>query len=170
MTISAVRKTEFFEHFDNPQMTNYEFRKKMRVGGRTMMNMRTDYNIWRKEQDKEKKNTAKARNLLAEQIYKKPEDADLDLIQKIKEMDEAVFTAGKVNKISKMAEMWYKRHGLLIDKTETKVTLELSADERARRESEADQRAREFREGQGYRVEDVQERPHLLHNPIREDK
>jgi len=48
--------------------------------------------------------------------------------------------------------------GMLIEKREDKITVELSADEIARRNLEAERQLREA----GYRVEEVQEKPSLL--------
>jgi len=75
--------------------------------------------------------------------------------------------AMKPNATGKDKELYARMKGLLVDKQETKVTLELSADERARRELEAERREREWRSREGYRVEVMSEEPALLHNEVR---
>lgn len=88
-------------------------------------------------------------------------DEDATLVRKINEMDEAVFSAGKINKIAKMAELWYKRKGLLIEKS-LNVEVKLSADDIARQHLENRKWLRE----QGYLGEtgsgQVQPEPPLL--------
>jgi hypothetical protein len=93
-------------------------------------------------------------------------DAD-DLARQIEVMDNAVYTAGSINKIAKMAELWYRRHNLLVDKSEVKVKISADADELARIDAEAERRARTFREQVG--APSLQERPPLLPAEIRED-
>ena len=95
------------------------------------------------------------------------DDDPTDLVEQIRQMDEAVYSAATINKVAKMAELWYRRHGLLVDKTEAKVKFSADADELARLDAEAERRARAFREQN--RTENLQERPHLLPQEIRED-
>ena len=65
-------------------------------------------------------------------------------------------------------KIYYQITHRLVDLSETKVKISLDADELARINAEADRRAREFRKSD--RVENLQERPPLLPNEIREDK
>lgn len=67
----------------------------------------------------------------------------LDLVRQIKEMDEAVFNAGKIKQVARMAELWYKRKGLIVEKQEHKVEIGLTADELARRDREAEKQLRD---------------------------
>jgi len=49
-----------------------------------------------------------------------------ELAQAIKDMDEAVYEAATVKNIAKMAELWYKRQGLLVDRKEEKADSDLN--------------------------------------------
>ncbi len=83
------------------------------------------------------------------------EESKVSLAAKVKQLDSAVFEAGQKN--SKMAELWYKRKGLLVEKQEVRIGL--TADEIARRNFEADKQLREAgytdRSRDGHRVEEV---------------
>src|SRR4030042_2051478 len=70
------------------------------------------------------------------------DDAD-KLIRQIRDMDESVFNAATIKHIAKMAELWYKRHGLLIDKSEQLHRVALTADDIFRIRNEV---RREFEE------------------------
>jgi hypothetical protein len=68
---------------------------------------------------------------------------------------------------AKVKELFAKRYGLLIDKTELSRKTEFNADDIATANFEAERRLKEFRDRN--RVEGVQERPALLPDKIRED-
>ena len=73
-----------------------------------------------------------------------------ELARQIKMMDEAVFGAATSgNKVAKMAELWYRRHGLLVDKSISlqKRVVELSEDDREFIRGEARHRDAEFNRG-----------------------
>jgi hypothetical protein len=93
---------------------------------------------------------------------------ELPIEEKIKIFDRLLFQLVQDPKTpSKDRELFAKRYGLLVDKTETKVKISADADELARIESEAERRARAFREQN--RTPSLQERPSLLPAEIRED-
>ncbi len=67
----------------------------------------------------------------------------------------------------KAAELLLKAKGYLIEKREDKVTIELSADEIARRNLNAERENQDFERGMaGYRVETVQAKPQILSNQL----
>ena len=70
--------------------------------------------------------------------------------------------AMQFNASAKHMELYAKLKGLLVEKSEQKIKLEIGADEIARRNNEAERRDREFREGSGYGVEDVSTESNLL--------
>lgn len=58
------------------------------------------------------------------------ETVPLDLEARIQRMDDSLYNdAMKTGATAKMKELWYKRFGLLVDKSEQKVKFELTADE-----------------------------------------
>ena len=100
---------------------------------------------------------------------KTEEEEAAKLVNQIKAMDEAVFEAATIKHISKMAELWYKRQGLLIEKTEQKIEVKVDATELARQHAENQRWLRD----NGYLgdagVGQVFTEPALLPETIRED-
>jgi hypothetical protein len=93
---------------------------------------------------------------------------DLPVEEKIKIFDGLLFQLVQDPKTpAKDRELFAKRYGLLIDKTELSRKTEFSADDIATANFEAERRLKEFRDRN--RVESVQERPALLPDKIRED-
>jgi len=93
---------------------------------------------------------------------------ELPIEEKIKIFDRLLFQLVQDPKTpSKDRELFAKRYGLLVDKTETKVKISADADELARLDAEAERRARAFREQAG--APSLQERPPILPAEIRED-
>ena len=95
-------------------------------------------------------------------VYNQPEEMKRRIVL-------ALFKKAVQDKDHNAAHRIAQIMGWIIEKSEVGVTIGLSADERAKREAEAERRAREYREGQGYRVENLPTRPDLLHNEIRQD-
>jgi len=168
MTISDKRRALIYAYLDSPvdnRLPEKEARKQLNVGYKVWRNLKADWIVARKDRELVEKRASKARELIVnalngDNLISNGNEDDLALIEKIQKMDEAVYNAATVGKVSRMAELWYKRHGLLVDKSESKVKIELSADDVTRRNLEAD---RELRES-GYRVEKVPEKPRLLSN------
>lgn len=97
-----------------------------------------------------------------------PNIDDLPIDDKIKLFDSLLFQLIQDPKTpSKTLELFAKRYGLLVDKSETKVNIVFNADEYARIDAEAERRSRDFREQN--RTLGLQEKPLLLPSEIRED-
>ena len=96
-----------------------------------------------------------------EATYEKPPDISLE--EQITIMDKELFEAArKPSAIAQMKQLWYTRHGLLIQKS-VEIKVNLDADEYARLDSEAERELRE--EGFTPRTEraaEVQKVPALL--------
>lgn len=86
--------------------------------------------------------------------------------------DEALFIAQvrtramEARSPASILELYARLKGYLVDKSEVKVEIGLSADEHTRRNLEAERELREFRETSGHRVEEVPEKPTLLPEPV----
>ena len=93
--------------------------------------------------------TTKVRSIIGDSVDTRSLDQKEsdDLAEAIKRMDEAVYKAATIENIAKMAELWYKRKGLLIEKQEVDIKVGLSADEIARRNLEAERELREIESG-----------------------
>lgn len=141
--ISTERRLAVYKYLDTPvserKLTPLEFRKEIRLSAKAWKNLKADWLL----RQKHNQETERARNLLGDILKGEATDDDIALIQKIRAMDEAVFEAATVKNIAKMAELWYKRQGLLVEKSEQKVTLELSASEHFRIRQEARKRISE---------------------------
>ena len=76
-----------------------------------------------------------------EATYEKPPDISLE--EQITIMDKELFEAArKPSAIAQMKQLWYTRHGLLIQKS-VEIKVNLDADEYARLDSEAERELRE---------------------------
>ncbi len=93
-------------------------------------------------------------------------DSKKTLQGRSEEVDAALFRAVAAGK-TEAIKLYKQLVGDLIEKKE--VTFGLSADEITRRNLEAERRSRDFRDGSGYRVEDLSEGLSVLPKEICED-
>lgn len=93
------------------------------------------------------------------EVQPKDYDSLSYLKSRTREVDEGIIKSAKSG--NAQAQRLIKQlTGELVEKSE--VTIGLTADERARRELEAERQLREWRGGAGHRVEEVQKEPPLL--------
>jgi len=130
---------------------NWQMAKELGVHRTTLYDWKREW-LRNKDSPKERKRPKIKERKLIENTEedREPLTEANELARQIREMDEAVFGAATSgNKVAKMAELWYRRHGLLVDKSISlqKVKVELSEDDREFIRGEAGRRDAEFNRG-----------------------